>query len=110
MLDHLDTAPDVALGVLESLAQLAGDDLRQFVVVFLEQRLVTQHHPRALGNRGFLPAGEGFAGTGHRLLDLLRAGAGDLRQGAVVEGIADRDALGAETFDEGSRDEVADWD
>jgi hypothetical protein len=73
VLHHLDAAPDIAFGVLEGLARIAGKNLTQFVVVLLEQGLVTHHQARALGHRDFAP-GSGMPLSRWRLRSPLRGG------------------------------------
>ena len=46
-LDHLDAAPDLALGIGERLAVLGGDQIGQLVDVLLEQLLEPEHDARA---------------------------------------------------------------
>ena len=73
---HFDAAPDVALGIGEGLAGFRRENLRQLVVVFLEQVLVAQHQAGALRYRHLAPGEEGFLRTGHCGLDFLGSGFG----------------------------------
>jgi hypothetical protein len=95
VLDHLDAAPDIALGVLEGLAQLLADDLGQLVVVLLEQVLIVQHQPRALRHRHFLPGLERRLGRGHRARQLGRGGLGHFAQHFLVGRVDHRGEPGA---------------
>ncbi|MNR01072.1 hypothetical protein D3C85_1168660 [compost metagenome] len=98
LFDHLDAAPDVALGVGQGLAGFLGEDFRQFVVVFLEQVLITQHQPGAIGHRHFAPGEEGGLGAGDGGLDLL--GRGFRRQGQHLLGrrVGDFDEFAGAAF------------
>jgi hypothetical protein len=83
VLHDLDATPDIAFGILEGLARIAGEDLAQFVVVLLEQGLVTQHQPRPLRHRHLAPALEGLARAGDSEVHLLGRGKGHLGEGLL---------------------------
>ena len=72
MLDHLDAAPHIALGVLEGLAQLVGDDLGQLVMMLLEQMLIAEHQAGTGRHRRVAPALEGLLGVVQRFIKLTQ--------------------------------------
>ena len=61
MLNHFNTAPNVAFGVVKGFTGFLGQDFSNFVVVLFQQRLVTQHDAGTVGNRNFFPGFEHFA-------------------------------------------------
>ena len=90
---HFNAAPDIAFGVVKGLAGFLGQDLGDFVVMFFKQRLITQHHPCSLRNRGFLPAFEHFTGVINRLTHLVGSGAGHLGNHFVGGGVGHVDPV-----------------
>ena len=73
-LDHLDAARDLALGVVEGLAVLRGNQRRQLVKVGLDQVTEVEHHLRTAGWRGAGPARKGGSGSRNGVADLGQAG------------------------------------
>eukprot|EP00966_Prymnesium_polylepis_P060622 1406917-Prymnesium_polylepis.2 len=73
VLDHLQPAEDVALGVVDRLAVLHRQDLRELIGVLSDQRLQPEHDARAVGDGGVGPAGEGGLGRRDRLVHLRGA-------------------------------------
>ena len=63
--DDFDAARDLALGIGEDLAVLARDQLGQFVLVLVQQRLEIEQDARALERGRFGPSRKGGAGGGH---------------------------------------------
>ena len=61
-LDDLHAADDLALGVVEDLAVLGGDQPGQLVGVPVDQLAEGEHHPRAAGERHVAPRLERVAG------------------------------------------------
>ncbi|MNF76681.1 hypothetical protein D3C84_588010 [compost metagenome] len=98
VLDHLDAAPDITLGIGQGLAGFAGQQLAQLVVVLLEQLLVAQHQPGAFRHRHFAPALEGVLGAGDGGLDLLGGGLGRQGQDFLGRRVGDLDQLTGAAF------------
>ena len=71
-------ADDLALGVLERLAVLGGDDPRELVRVLHDQLAEGEHHPRAAADRRVAPALEGGLGGLHGGVDVGGLGEQDL--------------------------------
>jgi hypothetical protein len=107
-LDHLEPAGDRALGVLDRLAVLLGDEAGEAVDVALDQLLEAEHDAHAPEHRGGGPVGEGGLGGLHRPVDLGGTGegypAGLLARGRIV----DRPRLATLARDVPAVDEVAD--
>ena len=78
-LGDLHAADDLALGVLDDLAVLGGDDPREVVEVLLDEVAEREHDPRAADDADLLPALERRARGGHRGVDVGPLGEQDLR-------------------------------
>ena len=88
-LDHLQAALDVALGVGDDLAVLAGKDLGQFVDPAFDQSLEFEHHPRAALRIGRRPADLGPGGGLNGGVEFVGGGEGDARLNLPGIGIED---------------------
>ncbi len=72
--DDLDTAHHLAACVGQHLAVLAANDLRQFILVLVQQLLELEHHPRT-AQRGLLgPGRKRRLGRRNRFIHGLHAG------------------------------------
>jgi hypothetical protein len=89
-IDHLDAASDFATGLIEGLAMVTGDEGRQLFKVFLQQRFIAEHQPRAFHYGGARPSGIRFSRGCHGLCHLRGSGERDLVEhvfrGRVVDG------------------------
>ena len=108
LLDYFNAAPDIALGVGEGLAGFRREDLGQFVVVLLEQVLITQHQPGTVRHRYLAPTEEGLLGAGDGGFDLFVGGF--RRQGQHVLGgrVGHFDQLAGAAFDPVAIDQLQD--
>ena len=73
-LDHLEAAQDLALGVIEDLAVLGGDDPGELLDVGVEQLAEGEHHLGAAAERGLRPVSEGHARRRDRGVDVSGLG------------------------------------
>ena len=58
VLDHLEPAEDVALGVVDRLTMLGREQSRQLVLVLADERLQLEHDARTVAHRGGAPRRE----------------------------------------------------
>ena len=99
-----DAAPHLAAGILEGLAGLAAQAARDVVLMLLEQLLIGEHQPGALGRRRLAPVLEGTLGALHGTIDFRGAGEGNLAERLLGSGIGYGDA-GFGAIDEAAVDE-----
>ena len=93
LLGHFDTSPHIPLGILKGLAGFLAEDLGNLFLVLLEQGLVTQHQPRPLGHRHFLPVSKGSLGGGDGLLHFAGGGRRSFAQHGLGGRVGHRDPL-----------------
>jgi hypothetical protein len=88
-LHDLDSAPDLAAGILRILAVLQGHQVPELLGVLLEQHLVTEQNLNALHHRGPRPPLKGRARRPNGLVHVVAGGEGclgyDLSRGRVVD-------------------------
>ncbi len=108
MLDHLEPAEDVALGVGQRLALLGrqrAGDARQ---VLADQRLVLEHDAHAGAHRGVLPGGERGVRRADGRIHLIPRGERHARQHLLRGRVHHLAPLGRAGFDELAPDQQLD--
>ena len=108
VLDDLEPADHLALGVLDHLAVLGGDDPRQVVDVPLDQVAEREHHARAARERDVAPGLERGRGRLHGAVDVLALGEHHLRLDLAGRGVVDGRRTGRAAGRLGSPDAVLD--
>ncbi len=88
---HLDPAPDLPPGLVQGLAMVAGDEGCQLLSVFLEQRFIAEHEPRALHHRGLRPPDIRLRRGRHRLGHLRGSRERDLIEYVFRGRVVDRE-------------------
>jgi hypothetical protein len=72
VLDNLEPAEYVALGVVDRLAMLGREDCRELIIVLPDERLQLEHDACAVAHRGGAPGREGLLGCIDRRPHLAR--------------------------------------
>ena len=107
-LDHLKPALDVALGVGDDLAVLAGQQFGQFVHVRLDQAFEVEHDPGATLGIGAGPALESVLGRLYGAIDLAGRGQLDPRLNRPRIGIEHLAEPARRARENGTVDEMVD--
>ncbi|MNF36410.1 hypothetical protein D3C84_173010 [compost metagenome] len=108
MLDHLQAAEHVALGVRQGLALFGGEDGGQLLHVLADQLLVLEEDPRAGADRRLAPGLEGFGGAGHRGIHFIQGGEGHTGQDFLGRRVDHVAPLGSFGFDQLAADQQFD--
>src|SRR5262249_49320233 len=108
VLDHLETARDLALRVAEDLAMLGREDARDVVLALVDELADAEEDRRLLRQRRRTPRGKRLLRRLHRAVDLLHGREVDGTRLATERGVVDGPATAGLTGDSLAADPVAD--